>query len=390
MQQHSTNKYAYDYIIAGAGCAGLSLLLHMQQHSFFKEKKILLIDSDDKKKNDRTWCFWETTPGLFEPIVYMQWNQINFFSGSFSGRWDIAPYTYKMIRGRDFYQYVFNQISSWQNVTFLQEKIENLNNENGYGVVQTVSQKYRAQYVFSSILFDTDFLKAEGSLLQHFKGWTIETENETFNSSIATFMDFRLCPPEENVFVYVLPLTSRTALVEYTVFSPSLLPDEEYDNGLKNYISQFLNIGNYVIKEEEFGVIPMSTFTFAPDELAVIHIGTAGGQTKSSSGYTFRFIQKHSVAIVKALMNKEHPGIKSPLSRKRFKWYDNTLLRVLYSKKLTSTQIFSDLFRQNKPQQILRFLDNETTLIEELKIMSSVPSRIFFMAAWKQFLRFKY
>lgn len=359
----------------------------MQQHSFFKEKKILLIDADEKKKNDRTWCFWETEPGLFQPIVYKQWQQIDFYSLSFSGRWDIAPYTYKMIRGSDFYQYVFNQLSSWPNITFLQEKINKTGSEKECGFVQTASQKFEAKYVFSSILFDTDFLKTEGSLLQHFKGWIIETKDELFNSNVTTFMDFRSSPPKENVFVYVLPFTSRTALVEYTVFSPSLLPDEEYNTGLKKYISQFLNVDNYVIKEEEFGIIPMSTFTFAPDQSPVIHIGTAGGQTKGSSGYTFRFIQKHSAAVVKALLNNKYPSIESSLSAKRFKLYDDTLLHVLYTKKLTSTQIFSDLLRRNKPQQIFKFLDNETTLAEELKIMSSVPSRIFFPAAWKQFFK---
>ena len=54
----------YDYIIAGAGCAGLSLAVHMIHSGKFSDKKILIVDKDDKQKNDRTWCFWEKEPGL--------------------------------------------------------------------------------------------------------------------------------------------------------------------------------------------------------------------------------------------------------------------------------------------------------------------------------------
>ncbi len=60
----------YDYIITGAGCAGLSLAVRMIQSGKFANKKILLADADTKNKNDRTWCFWEKQEGLFEPIVY--------------------------------------------------------------------------------------------------------------------------------------------------------------------------------------------------------------------------------------------------------------------------------------------------------------------------------
>src|SRR5687767_10156799 len=103
MQQH------YDYIITGAGCAGLSLLRRMMQHSFFINKKILLIDKEQKTGNDRTWCFWEQQPGFFEDIVYHRWEQADFYSDHFSARYDLTPYTYKMIRGSDLYTKVLNE-----------------------------------------------------------------------------------------------------------------------------------------------------------------------------------------------------------------------------------------------------------------------------------------
>jgi lycopene beta-cyclase len=60
----------YDYIIAGAGAAGLSLLTRMIACGKFSDKKILIIDKAAKTVNDRTWCFWEKEQGFFEDIVY--------------------------------------------------------------------------------------------------------------------------------------------------------------------------------------------------------------------------------------------------------------------------------------------------------------------------------
>jgi lycopene beta-cyclase len=49
----------YDYIIVGAGAAGLMLANAMALDPFFSDKRILILDKDPKEANDRTWCFWE-------------------------------------------------------------------------------------------------------------------------------------------------------------------------------------------------------------------------------------------------------------------------------------------------------------------------------------------
>src|ERR1700712_5075924 len=114
----------YDYIITGAGCAGLSLLRSMTQHQYFSNKKILLIDKAEKNTNDRTWCFWEQQPGLFEDIVYHRWPQIDFYSNDFSARFDLEPYQYKMIRGIDLYTTVLNEAAQHENIDILYEDVQ--------------------------------------------------------------------------------------------------------------------------------------------------------------------------------------------------------------------------------------------------------------------------
>jgi lycopene beta-cyclase len=244
-------------------------------------------------------------------------------------------------------------------------------------------QIIHSRYVFNSILFNKPVLSPkEYWLLQHFKGWIIETERKMFDPGRAVFMDFRTTQKPGTAFCYVLPLTVSKALVEYTLFSPSCLNEEEYNKGLKAYIHDVLQIKNYRILDEEHGVIPMTNFKFPSRKNNIINIGTAGGQTKGSSGYTFNFIQKHCVRLVEELIKGE--GLGSSGIKKRFHFYDSVFLNILYHQTLPGDKIFTDLFRKNKPMDVLKFLDNESGLWEELKIVSSLPTFPFVKAALQQ------
>jgi lycopene beta-cyclase len=380
-------KNNYDYIITGAGCAGLSLLYRMMQYSFFDEKKILVVDESLKNKNDRTWCFWEKGNGLFENIIHHSWLQIDFFSNDFSARFDILPYKYKMIRSIDFYGHIINAAKQKNNIHFHYGKIETIESEADKAFAIIDGKKMYADYLFNSILFNRSFT-GKYNLLQHFKGWLIETDENIFDEKTATFMDFRVSQNHGTSFVYVLPITPKKALVEYTLFSEKMLLPEEYDEALKNYLKEFFKINNYKVIEEEFGIIPMTDHKFSKGNRKIINMGTAGGQTKASSGFTFQFIQKHSAAIVEALINKKNPIIETSFFEKRFHLYDKTLLHILYHKKMKGDKVLSALFKKNPPQHVLRFLDNETTFSEELKIMQSVPAKIFLPAALKELFDF--
>src|SRR6476619_7209834 len=114
----------YDYIITGAGCAGLSLAMHLVESGKFSDKEILIIDKDAKNRNDRTWCFWEQESGLFEPIVKKQWTQLWFQSDGVSKKLDLTPYRYKLIRGIDFYTYCIERLLRQPNITFLNAPVE--------------------------------------------------------------------------------------------------------------------------------------------------------------------------------------------------------------------------------------------------------------------------
>ncbi len=201
-----------------------------------------------------------------------------------------------------------------------------------------------------------------------------------FNPDEATLMDFRIPQEHGTTFIYTMPFSESEALVEYTVFSKEVQSNDEYNAGLTNYCKNYLNLNKYEILSEEFGIIPMTDYRFPKRINNIINIGTAGGQTKSSSGYTFRFIQKNSAQIASALINTGTPFIDESFIKKRFDLYDSTLLNILSNKKLHGAEIFEILMKNNKMSDVFKFLDNETSAAEELKIISHLPKGVFIKA----------
>jgi lycopene beta-cyclase len=103
----------------------------------------------------------------------------------------------------------------------------------------------------------------------------------------------------------------------------------------------------------------------------VMNIGTAGGMTKASTGYTFQRIQAQSRRIVASLQATGQPFYPEPRVN-RHGLMDSVLLNVLDTRRERGKVFFEQLFTRNDPQQVLRFLDEETTLLEDMAMMVTV------------------
>lgn len=375
-------KRTYDYIIAGAGCAGLSFAVHLISSGQFTDKKILLIDRKEHRENDRTWCFWEKEAGLFEQAVSKSWEHLYFFGNSFSSLIDIQPYAYKLIRGIDFYTYALALIDKEKNFEWHFGEILGLSSEKEGATIETAEGTFSADYIFSSLHpFKAAPQKNEVTLQQHFKGYVVQAAEGSFQADKATLMDFRIAQKGETAFMYILPFTSCTALVEYTVFGKDIWESSAYDEQLHTYLDGKLGSQKWKILETELGSIPMSTRSAPASTSTLIPLGIAGGQTKASTGYTFKFIQYHSQALVAALIASGKPVLKTSVLRSRFKFYDNVLLRVLARYPDSGAAVFGRMFKNNNAVSVLRFLDNSSGLWEELRLTLSLQKKWFLSAA---------
>lgn len=379
----------YDYIIAGGGLAGLSLLYYILIEPSLSDKKILVIDSHKKNTNDRTWCFWEKENEFYEQLITIKWNKLKFESPSLNKIFELKEYEYKLIKSIDYYKFILDKATDY-NVEFKTETIKTIYDIDGLACVETDSGKYYSTYVFNSTNLYTPPMSKENTLLQHFEGWFIKTDNKHFDKSIGTLMDFNLPQKNGATFMYVLPTQNNEALIEYTLFSEELLDKKEYTFQLKKYINEKLKISEYEIIHKEFGVIPMTKAKFkaSPNKNSnIINIGTTGGYTKASTGYTFKSVHKNVKKIISKLKENKKPVWEQTFREKMFRWYDLTLLDVLIEKKVSGEKIFSDLFKKNNPERVLAFLADESTHLDEFKIRNSVPLAPFISSGIKQLFK---
>lgn len=374
----------YDYIVSGGGAAGRSLVCRILAKPELREKKILLIDREPKRENDRTWCFWEKETDFFEDIVFHSWDKLWVHTENFSRLLDIAPYRYKLIRGIDFYEYTDRIISQAPNVERVFGRVTGLESDEEGATVKVEDRTFRGKWCFNSIFFG-EIDKAKVNYLdQHFRGWFVRTDTDVFEPGEATLMDFRTPQCEETRFLYVLPHTRREALVEVAIFSNNHLTSGQYDEIIRNYFDQYFSGGNtYTVEQVETGNIPMTDHLFPKEEGRIIHLGMAGGDTRASSGYTFFNIQRRTAAIVQRLVAEAPPFIHRGWAARRAFFYDSILLSVLERGYYPGHEIFKKLFAKNQPATVLAFLNAETNVFLELQLVNTLPKSPFLRALIK-------
>lgn len=368
------------------GCAGLSLAMRLIHAHFLSSFSILLIDVAPKQENDRTWCFWEDQPGWFEPIVYHRWTKAQLHTEQHTLQIQLQPFAYKMIRGIDFYQYAHEQLQQARNnnadrrIDYLYEPVLQMEREEQYAIVHTTQHRVQAKYVFYSLLSSIPPTSYRYFLWQHFRGWFVHMHASVFDPECMVLMDFRVPQQEATAFMYVLPFSDCDALIEYTVFSPHLLDAQVYDACIRHYLQTHYPGLTYDITEMEKGAIPMTDYAFPTATGTLIPIGTAGGQTKASTGYTFSFIQRHSDALIKAWEKTGKPLVKSTLHERAYRWYDQLLLHVLQHRLYPGDALFLQLFQNNPTPTVLRFLSNQSSWSEDIRIIASLPTKPFLKA----------
>lgn len=376
-------KTHFDYIIIGNGLAGFQLALALAQDSFFKDKHIALIDKDLKNTNDKTWSFWEKEQGQWDTIVAQTWDNALFYSSEKKLELSLKPYKYKSIHAIDFYNFAKAELTTKANFHFIQQEALSIE-ENALVSVTTEAETYTSNHVFDSRIPNEYFSELDNytRIQQHFKGWIIETKNNVFNTNTFTMMDYRLKDGNQTTFMYVLPYSENKALVEFTYFTTSLVEEDVYNDYLKKYITNQLNITDYNILETEKGNIPMTTFPFKSySTKQITKIGTAGGWVKGSTGYSFKHTEKKVAQIISNLKQGKTPS--KGLIRSKYAFYDKIFLKVLEDENHLGEWVFEQFYTKNSVEDMFKFLDEESSFKEELKIMKSLFSSAFIKAFFK-------
>lgn len=379
-------SYDYDYIIAGGGCAGLSLAYHLNRSSL-RDARVLILDEAPKTRNDKTWCFWSEQTLPYACAGEIGWSEIEVLTPDFHGVEAIDPLRYTFIRSLDWYREVGAELAANSHFTFRYERVMAVEDLREGARVSTAEGSYTARYVFNSIIFPQRRRHDQNIYLQqHFAGWFVKTTQPAFDPARMRMMDFRIEQAGEVRFVYILPFSETEALVEFTVFSEQTWEMSAYEAGLQQFCQEHLHLTDFEITHREQGNIPMTDHRFQRQPgKHVRNLGTAAGLTKPTTGYTFLNIQRDAEALVQALVQTGAPHYR-PSRRARFAFYDRLLLWLIRNRGEQVSYIFERLFRRNSFRTILRFLDERSTLREELPLLAGLPWGPFFLAIGRYLL----
>ena len=349
----------FDYVIIGGGCAGLSLAYELEIHEKLKDKTLAIIEPRKEYKRDKTWSFWKVAPHNFDDCVKKNWENFSVNIPGKTNYLECKNFPYQSIDSGLFYEKIKNKLKKNENIFFF-KNIEEVNKQNSL--------------VFNSV---PNIKKNHLNLWQHFCGVEIKTDNDIFDEKIFNLMDFD-CEQRESVhFFYTLPYTKNRALVETTWLSKmNDNSQKDYENQINNYIKNNLKIKNYEITYKEEGAIPLF-YPLNKNEKNKINIGTAGGMTRLSTGYTFLNIQEHSKYIRENIDNISNA--KKFEIDKKYQFLDEIFLRVLKKNPEKMSDIFFRMFKTS-PKTVIKFLSNKSNFLEDLSIIFKMPKLIFIKA----------
>ena len=347
----------FDYIIIGGGCAGLSLAYELEIHQKLNDKKLAIVEPRKEYKRDKTWSFWKVFNHNFEDCIKKSWKEFSVKTSSDSKIINCDNFPYQSIDSGLFYKKINERLAKNKNIEFF-ENIKEIDKSNSF--------------IFNSV---PSVPNNKSNLWQHFHGVEIETKENFFNEKIVNLMDFN-CDQRNNVhFFYILPFSKNKAMIETTWLSKEDESLKDYEFQMKNYINQ-LGLKDYKINFSEEGTIPL----FHPEnkkEKNKINIGTAGGMTRLSTGYTFLNIQEHSKYIRMNIENIQNT--KKYEIEKKYEFLDKVFLRVLEKHAEKMPGIFSNMFNASS-DKVIKFLSNKSSILEDLNIISKMPKWIFIKA----------
>ena len=397
----------FDYIILGGGCAGLSLAYELEIHSKLKDKTLAIIEDREEYKRDKTWSFWKVSSHNFEDCVKKSWTSFNVkkWHGKEIKHY-IYEYPYQAIDSDLFYKKVFNTLKKNKKISFFKNTHDiNLNKS----------------FIFNSFTKNKKFKDDKKNYWQHFLGLEIETKkkleywigNDEYNTDEFTLMDFNTVPnigqrSKQINFMYVLPIDEHKVFLESTWISKGGVPEDGFKYAPYSYQileqlrrwsiidNPFLGSDkkkddridklmkgdgseNFKINYKEQGAIPLFHTEYEKIKNQ-INIGSVGGMTRLSTGYTFLNIQEHSKYIRENIDNISE--VKIFKQNKKYLFLDNVFMKVLNKHPEKIPDIFFKMFNSST-NSVIKFLSNKSNILEDLSIILKMPKWTFIKALFE-------
>jgi lycopene beta-cyclase len=369
-------------VILGAGCAGLSLALNLALRNDYSGRT-LLVDRREFYSRDRTWCFFSPDDPALVPkeLISTQWTSGVVCTDDVSVHLDFGDKPYVHVDASDFYAYALGILENDPRFSFALGR--SVGDQDLLVDANTTFVRIDGDIYQAGMLVDTrnDRLAEQSrpTLWQVFIGMEIITDGSSFDPRTAVIMDFVQHDDHPVSFLYVLPTSETQALVEYTVFSTSLIDPESLKPDLVRSLTRKMGVGQHDIIRVERGAIPMGRTGAQSNSKNRISSGLIAGAARPSTGYAFLRIQRWAKACAKLIL--EHQGLvgmtEDPLLTKVM---DSLFLKVLTRTSMSAETIFLELFKNTPTQSLVRFLNDEGSIRDHFRVISSLPKSSFVRA----------
>lgn len=370
----------YDLVIIGGGCAGFSLASKLSEYGE-KAPKVLILEQRKNYTNDRTWCFWDIDHPAYQSLASHAWSTFEVANRERVHHFDCNQHPYLMLESQQFYEAAIKQISNHPKIQLMlgQEVLSApINTDQGWHI-STAHTAFTARQVIDTR--PPKQMKPQDSVLwQSFVGYEIQTQSDCFSPEKMVLMDFDHTFEHGLAFIYILPTSEKKALIEYTVFSENIIPKQQLITRLKKSITQKIDRQSYELLRVEHGTLPMGyALTQQYKSPTYLYAGLFAGAARPSSGYAFQRIQSWANKCAQSIVS-EQKLYASPKEQWVQSSMDGLFLNVIKNNPTRAASLFEDLFNRCELNTVVKFMSDQATLGDYLRIIKSLPPGPFIKA----------
>ncbi|MFT6328850.1 MAG: lycopene beta-cyclase [Bermanella sp.] len=394
MTQLSTKQSEVDLIIIGAGAAGLSLLLALDAANY--AGKVVVLESRQGPQNDKMWSFWHVTeanrssergnslPAYIEAILTHKWQSWSLSADGSEYLMHDTLFQYCCLRSESLCALALERTAAKENFHIrFDSHVGSITAAGFAAIVTTGSEQLSAKQVVDTR--PPPLQSQHEGLIQCFYGEEIVCEVDVFEPSTVKLMH-QLRHSEVGIeFIYILPFSTKHALVEFTCFSLAPVAASVLKARLTDAIHKIVKQHPYTIQRTECAALPMYLVNQNTQhrKQAIIYGGIAGGAMRASTGYSFIGSQKWATQSAHDLIKTSTISVNTPIPA-IYQMMDKLMLSVLRNDMEVGVTIFIQLFKTVPAQRFVRFMSEKATLIDFVCIIWAMPKKPFLRALFRR------